>query len=297
MLLPEPSLTASDRLLLEEVVLSLRHPPCAPRVVPVLKRHLLNPNAPMFEIVDLIKLDPGVAARVLQAANSALFNRGERCHSVATAVGRIGFDHIFDIVATAVAEQVLVRPLTSYSVEADDFWRRSIACGLAAEHIAMQLDEDANVAYALGLFHGVGMVAIDQWAQRNAPSLGFLSRGFPRDFTDSERALIGLTNAEVGSAVLRSWEFPAEMSEPLRWQFAPLDSSAHRRLNCLLYAARWIAARLCGSPERPPCAPEDRFLAPLRLNASNLAREVPTVRERLEEVQRRLEEVQSGGAA
>lgn len=274
----------------ELIAQALRHTPSAPKVLPLLKRHLMNVNSPIHQIVDLIRLDPGIAARVLQAANSVLFSRGMRCHSVELAVNRIGFAHIYEIVANAVAEQVLVRPLTAYSVEADDFWRRSVACGLAAECLAEACGEDRNVAYTLGLLHGIGMVAIDQWAQVHAPTLGFFGRGFPRDHSDGERTLLGCTNAEVGAAVLRGWEFPPEMSEPLRWQYAPLDTLAHRRLNCLLYAAKWLSARVCAGPEQAVAAPDKRVLAPIGFMETTLARLAGSVRDRLATVQRSLED-------
>jgi HD-like signal output (HDOD) protein len=291
------SSTPSVSLTAETIAFSLRHTPSAPKVLPLLKRHLSNGNAPLQQIVDLVRLDPGIAARVLQTANSALFSAGNRCNSVEFAVNRIGFDRIFEIVANAVAEQVLVHPLTAYSIEADDFWSRSVACGIAAETLANCIGEDVNVAYTLGLLHGVGMVAINQWAERNAPTLGFFSRGFPRDASDSERSLLGCTNAEVGATILRQWEFPAEMSEPLRWQYAPLDSLAYRKLNCTLYAARWISARVCTDSVLQVASPDNRLLAPIGFTAAKLVQLVPDIRTRLDEVERSLNDFHPSEAA
>jgi HD-like signal output (HDOD) protein len=289
--------TPSVSLTAETIACSLRHTPSAPKVLPLLKHHLCNGNTPLQLIVDLVRLDPGIAARVLQTANSVVYGAGLRCNSVEYAVNRIGFNRIFEIVANAVAEQVLVQPLTAYAIEADDFWSRSVACGLAAENLARDIGEDINVAYTLGLLHGVGMVAINQWAERNAPTLGFFSRGFPRDAIDSERSLLGCTHAEVGATLLRQWEFPAEMSEPLRWQYAPLDTLAYRKLNCTLYAARWISARVCTDSALPVAAPDNRLLAPVGFTAAKLAQRVPDIRNRLDEVERSLNDFHPGEAA
>jgi HD-like signal output (HDOD) protein len=280
------------RVPVEDIVQVLRHPPCAPKIIPLLKRRLLDVNAPIPDIVDLIRLDPGVAARVLQTANSVVYSRGDRCISVEGAVNRIGFDNIFGLVADAVAEQVLVRPLATYGVEAEDFWLRSVACALAAEQLGRICDEDEHVAYALGLFHGVGMVAIDHWACRHAPTLAFQKRAFPRDYLDGERALLGCTHAEVGASLLRAWEFPPEMADPLRWQYAPLEALGHRRLACLLHAARWLAISACGDGEGAPPPPPDAWIAPIRLKSPALLRELAVLRARLEEVRRRLDEAQ-----
>lgn len=281
----------------ETIAQALRYPPSAPKVLPLLKRHLLDTNIPIQQIVDLIRLDPGISARVLQAANSVVFSRGERCHSVPFAVVRIGFDNIFEIVANAVAEQVLVRPLAAYSFEADEFWRRSVTCGLAAEALAEICGEDTNVAYTLGLLHGVGMVAVDHWVEIHQPHLGFFGRGFPRDYMDGEKVLLGCTSSEVGGAVLKGWEFPAEMSEPLRWQHTPLDGGAHRRLNCLLYGAKWLSARLCTPVGQTVAAPDRRALAPIGFMETTLARQLPAIRDRMAAVQRRLDDYSPGEAA
>jgi HD-like signal output (HDOD) protein len=286
-----------NRVTVADIAQALRYPPCAPKVIPLLRKQLSNLNVPIAEIVALIRLDPGVATRVLQAANSAIFSRGDRCHSVELAVSRIGYDYIFEIVADAVAEQILVRSLTAYGLESDEFWIRSVACGISAEHLARLCGEDVHVAYTLGLLHGVGMVAIDHWAERSASALSFCGQGFPHDYSRSERSLIGCTHAEVGAAVLQSWEFPSEMTEPLRWQFAPLESLGHRRVNCLLYTARWLSARVSARPDQKVPDPDERVLAALRLKLDKLSREIQSVREHLEAVQRRFEAPANGHAA
>jgi HD-like signal output (HDOD) protein len=272
----------------EVVAQALRFPPSAPKVIPLLKRQLVDINVDIQQIVDLVRLDPGISARVLHAANSPVFSRGARCNSVTVAVNRIGFNPIFEIVANAVAEQVLEQPLVSYGMDADEFWRRCVVCAMAAEQLAGARGEDMDLAYTVGLLHGVGMAAVDQWVQRHMPSLGFFNRGFPNDFSEGERVLLGFTSAEAGAALLRQWDFPSEMTDPVRWQHAPLTALSHRRLNCLLYAARWLTAWVCATDKGSVAAPDDRCLAPLKLTGKTLAFEVDALQDRLQTVQRSL---------
>lgn len=292
--MPENSPCANARVPMEDLVQTMRQPPCSPEVVPVLRRHLANADAPLGEIVEFIRWDPGVVARVLQTANSALFKRGERCHAIDIAVGRIGFQPVFEIVGdvAAAAASDLSGPLAAYRMPAGDFWRRSLGCGLAAERLAGLRDEDPHVAHALGLFHALGMVAVDRWARFHAPDLMLPGRGFPKEHSESERARLGCAAPEIAAAVLRAWEFPAEICEPVRWQHTPLDAGSHRRLACLLHAARWLAARVAAdeAPGRLVAPPEPRCLAPLRISLSELAQEASGVRERLAEARRRLDE-------
>lgn len=257
------SATPQSTLTPEDIVREVRHLPSAPRVLPRLKQLLADGNSAMHDIVALVRLDPGIAARVLQMANSAYFNRGSACATVDEAVNRVGYQHIYELVSYAVASQVLVRPLEVYAIEADELWRMSVACALAAEELAVRTQQDRNVAYTVGLLHCVGMVAIDEWSLRNARRLALRGPGFPREAIEAERALFGFTQAETGAALLTHWEFPATMSEPVRWQYAPRASAAHVRMASLLYAAKWVRSAIC-SPTiagRPPLPEAVQLLA------------------------------------
>lgn len=269
----------------EEIVREVKHLPSAPKVLPRLKQLLTDGNSAMHEIVALIRLDPGIAARVLQTANSAYFSKGVRCVTVDEAVHRVGYDQVYELVSYAVASQVLVRPLEVYDIEADEMWRMSVACALAAETLAERLTQDRNVAYTIGLLHGVGMVAIDEWALRTARPLALTSLGYPREATLSERAQLGFTQAEVGGALLRDWDFPANMSEPVRYQYTPRATGAYTTMASLLLAAKWLRSAVCAPKisERPPL-PEPVQLQPLGLSGAALAGLVPQVQKRLGDV-------------
>ncbi len=264
---PPPGLTLTP----EDIVREVRHLPSAPKVLPRLKQLLTDGNSAMHEIVALVRLDPGIAARVLQTANSAYFSKGVRCTTVEEAVNRVGYDHIYELVSYAVASQVLVRPLDIYGIEADELWRLSVAGALAAEALAERTQQDCNIAYTIGLLHCVGMVALDEWALRGGRTLRFRTAGFPREAVESERAALGFTQADAGAALLAHWEFPAAMSDPVRWQYTPRASAAHPRMASLLHAAKWIRSAVCAPTIalRPPL-PEAVQLLPLGLNPAAL---------------------------
>jgi HD-like signal output (HDOD) protein len=208
---------------------------------------------------------------------------------MAMAINMFGCDAIYEMVANAVAEQVLVIPLQAYSLEADEFWLSSVACAIAAECIAEECELDRNVAYTLGLLSGIGMVAIDHWIRANSTPLAFFKRTFPRDYCESEHALLGCTNSEVATQVLRSWDFPPEMCLPVRWQYAPWEAGSFRQLSALLHCAKWVSATVCAPQPGQVPAPAPRALEALKFNGSKLSRIVSVVESRLRDVQRRLE--------
>lgn len=272
----------------DEVVRTLEHIPSAPRVLPRLKQLLSDGNSAMHEVVTMVRLDPGIAARVLQIGNSAYYSQGLRCYTVDEAVHRVGYNQIYELVATAVASQVLVRPLAAYGMEADELWQRSVACALAAEALAERLEVDRDIAYTIGLLHGVGQVAIDEWIYHHHPGLSFSPGPLPFETCLSERQVLGFHHGEAGAALLRLWEFPPVMSEPVRWQFLPRGTAAHYKFAALLHVAKWLrtAARDAAAPLN---LPDNVLLRSLNLGLPDLHRLAVEVRARLANVSRLLD--------
>lgn len=281
--------TAAPKIAVDLLVRDLKHLPSAPKVLPRLKRLLTDGNSSMDEIVMLIRLDPGMAARVLQVGNSLYYSQSVRCSTVNEAVHRVGFDQVYELVSYSVASQVLVRPLTAYGIEADDLWKLSVAGALAAETLAMHTGQDRDVAYTAGLLHCLGMVAIDDWALRHRPDLRLGSTGFPEEATRAEIAALGFTQADAGAALLRYWEFPHAMCEPVQWQYSPRSSAVHTRMACLLYCAKWLRSQVCAAAEeRPPSIPES-VLQMVPLRAVELPRLVAELEQKLNQISSLLE--------
>lgn len=281
--------SAAPAITLDEIVREVEHLPSAPRVLPRLKQLLCDGNTAMTEVVEMVRLDPGIAARVLQFGNSAHFSQGLRCYTVEEAVNRVGYDQIYELVATAVAAQVLVRPLAAYNLEADALWENSIACALATESVANQLGTDRNIAYTVGLLHCVGMVALDDWASRNQPTLRFVSRGLPLESCEQERSILGFHQAEAGASLLRAWEFPPVMFEPVRWQYLPNGTAVHFKLAALLHTAKWLRTTVLHPKSNQP-RPHSSLLSKLQLTNAQLDRLVGEVGAKFKSVNIQLED-------
>lgn len=266
----------------EDIVRRLTHLPSAPRVLPKLKRLLSDENSSFHEVVELVRLDPGIAARVLQVGNSAYYNQGLRCYTVDEAVHRVGYAQIYELVANAVASEVLVRPLASYEIGADELWQSSVACAIAAEYLAGALNIDHDIAYTIGLLHRVGLVAINDWVESCVCDFRFAKPQLPLETCEQERRLLGFHNAEVGAALLRLWEFPAVMSEPVRWQYLPTATAAHGQLASLLAVAKWIRNAALTSARPSPL--EQSLLRRASVSSVQVQAGVEHVRARLGEI-------------
>jgi len=233
----------------DELVRDLGHFPSSPVVLPALMAQLSDDTVELSEVVDLIKLDAGIAARILQVANSAYYVRSGRCDFIAEAVHRIGFLRTYQLVSFASASRLLMEPLTTYGLSARELWRRSVSAAIAAEILAETCGLNPQLAYTAGLFHGIGLLAIDTWARHREPAPRVRSSGYPMEMTGPEAVAFGFDNAAVAASLLRSWRFPEEIVEAVRWQFRPDAADApNQRLACVLSVSRWLRDAVAAAP-------------------------------------------------
>jgi HD-like signal output (HDOD) protein len=266
----------------DEIAATLPYLPASPNVLPRICRLLHSETATLHELNGLLKLDPGLTARVLQAGNLLAGTHGTLCPSIDEAINYLGTKHITAMIARVAKAQVLAQHVSLYGLDAEEFWRWSVSCALAAELLAEHTGEDPDIAYAVGLLHAVGMFAIDEWAHRKAPGLLFMPRDSLNDFLSSERAVLGCTQAEVGATLLHRWSFPATMVDPIRWQNSPENSAGFPRMACLLSAAKWLRTVVCSEDDfLAPPPPEAQALRPLRLAPEQLSQFVVELRIRL----------------
>jgi putative nucleotidyltransferase with HDIG domain len=265
--------------------------PATPALLPRLLKLLKSDSASLGEVIELIKVEPSITAHMLQMGGSPYYRgKGARCENVEEAVNRVGFNEVYKFVSYAATAQLLMRPLESYGLTTVDTWRHSVSCALAAEHLADHTGVDRSIAYTAGLFHGVGMVAIDSWRHRQKMSFQFESTGLPEETTGSEKRALGFTHATVGAALLKHWEFPESIVEPVAWQYEPHESRTEPLLTCLLHVAKWLrdAAHIPEELPLPP-NPDDWILETLGIASQSLETRLYQVREAFSEASKLLE--------
>lgn len=263
-----------DFLSPEDLVRDLKHLPSSAKVLPRLLEILRDDRASVDDVVELIRIDAGMAARVLQIANSAYYttSNSARCVAMEEAVHRVGLVKIYELVAYAATTMLIMRHLRSYNLDPDSIWQMSVTGAIAAERLASRVGADNHHAYTIGLLHGVGLVAIDSWVSGHAEvAPNFAWAGFPEEATAAEKKHLGFNNATVASALLKMWGFPSQITEPIRWQYAPAFASGHRQLASILHAAKWLRDSVHTQPEQAlPRMPEKAILDLIPFPASDL---------------------------
>lgn len=227
--------------------------PVAPAVLPRLQSLLLSDSFETAEVLELVRVDPALAARLIHAAGSAACARGEPVRSLDEALFRLGAHEAYRLTATVAMSQFLNTPLQVYGVDPRQFWRQSVACALAMVDLAPAANLDDRVAYTAGLLHALGMVFIDHHLRVTSGPLTQVQQPCPLD--QQELALTGMSQAEVAAFILRSWNVAEEVVEPIEHQFNPGRAPRHRAMALLLGEARTLAGEIVGILARGAEAP------------------------------------------
>ncbi|NRB37204.1 MAG: HDOD domain-containing protein [Pseudomonadales bacterium] len=135
--------------------------PRLPAVIPQLLQCIRDETSSTKKLVTFINKDPNVAASVLRASNSILYNPGGRIiDSFERAVVIIGRDGLKSIACTS-----MMRPISKdKSCKDKDFgeqiWAHSLRTAIAAQLIAASYPVNPFNAYLAGLFHSVGDITL-----------------------------------------------------------------------------------------------------------------------------------------
>ncbi|MDD2710831.1 MAG: HDOD domain-containing protein [Verrucomicrobiae bacterium] len=183
----------------------------------------------MDEVVDVVSMDPGLAAKFLRLANSSFY--GNR--SIATieaALLRIGMAEVRKIAMAAAAMEGAAcfwslkdgqKMDGNDAVEWEMFWTHSLLVARLTEEIANAFRPASGKEYLAGLLHDIGKL--------------FLGCHFPNEFKaalqhsmsrhhgeyEAEKRLFDLTHAEVGWALCERWKLHREIGRGIRFHHEP----------------------------------------------------------------------------
>ena len=237
-------------------------------------------DAGAADLISVLRVDVGLTARVIAAANTVYFRRGSRVASVEEAVIRVGMAQIRRLLLGSIAYELTTGPMRAYGFGPGEVWARSLACAVAMEMLAEETQRSGDACRTIGLMHALGMIVIDRWVTQR----GVRGQALPRPGDDAaveqfEMGQVGVENAAVCAHLLETWKFPDACVEAVRHQRRPLEAGVFQRLACLLALARWQTAVVQAGHDmrRWPAVPGSDVLAGAGLSEESLKALLPMV--------------------
>lgn len=260
----------------------VKNMPAAPRILAQLGQLLLDPNADLSDVIDLLKHDSGLTARVIRVSNSAVYGGGSRAGSLEEALLRVGFNEVYRLVGLAAVSQISDDALKNYGVSGARFRENSLFAGFVMEVLAPMADVDPRSAYTVGLLRSTGKIAIDRLAPGPSYSRNYGALGKGRPIDEWELEIVGIDNCMAAGTVLEEWKFPLPTVHAIREHYRP-GSQANAMailLNVSLRATEQAGYALPGESTYWESAMEKA--APLGINDAELERAVMIATDRFE---------------
>jgi HD-like signal output (HDOD) protein len=191
---------------------------------------------------EVIMRDPGLTAKILKIANSALYARQNKVTRLQAAITLLGINTIKNLVILVTGSSLFAKNWNSPFYT--NFWRQSLATAFLARDLALKtnIQAYAEEAFVAGLLHNVGQVAL--FLHDPAAYEILLERSFHEDLRISrlERDSYGTDHKEVGNEVLSGWNFPEVFSHAALEHGNANVTSTHKQVVILVTIADFIAS-------------------------------------------------------
>ena len=241
------------------------------------------------EVVQVIKCDNVLTAKLLRACNSPYFGLEEPVSSVDQAVFILGHQQILHIVLTLAFGSAMVVPLPGYAVEANELWRHSLITATAAEIVAAEaydLNIETPVAFTVGLLHDIGKLVMSQALTPEIQAeVRTLIEQQSCSRSEAEKNILGTDHGEVGACLLQGWHLPEDILEAVANHHRPV-LKPRPRLSVVTHVANCLAHLAGSAPGWDGFAVrvEPAAVSALEINESRLEGMVVNVRESFERV-------------
>lgn len=198
------------------------------------------------ELATTLASDQALSAKLLRLANSAYYGFPRRVATVRDAVVLLGFRQVRQAaLATCLVDALPGGRTLRYA----EFWQHSLAVGITAELLARAEGVAQDEAFTAGVLHQVGRLALDQHVPDAFASAVELARTQSLALRDAQRIVLGYTDAALGGALVRAWQFPAPLADAIeRHELAPDALPDRRSLAACIVRAR-LFVRAQGIPD------------------------------------------------
>lgn len=234
----------------EEIIAAIKEVPLLSPSASQLLQLSASSDHDISEVVDIVKCDAALTARVLKIVNSVAYGLVHEVTTIERAVGYLGERMVAGIALGDSASALFHKELEGYDGPKSELWNHDLRTAIASREIAKQSKQplSPDLAFTAGILHAVGKAVLSDFLQQTANEvLAGIDGNEVTDYLAGERELLGIDHTEAGYELAKNWELPESLQCAIRYHHSPAD--APPEYQHLVYAVHLgcIVAMMCGS--------------------------------------------------
>jgi HD-like signal output (HDOD) protein len=211
--------------------------PTMPDVARDLVSTMQDDDIPFEKVRSAISRDPALTAKLIRLANSARFGLTRQVASLDDALTLVGLNQVRTLALAACMTGMFK---DAEGVDADAFWKESMATAGYAQWLARTLGSDVQQSWLAGFLVRIGELIIAQKAPDKIAAIEQLPHHAGGRW-ERERHLLGFTEAQVTAELARRWRFPETIVHALETAEDPVAATPFCRLGGILHVAMLLA--------------------------------------------------------
>ena len=242
----ETALTLSSIGNLVKEITSL---PPLPATVQRVREAMGSPDVSVKDVVNVVSLDPPIAAKLLSLANSPAYGFASRVTSVHAAVSLLGLRETYSVVLAASAEDFFKE---SHGFNHQAFWDTARFCAMASVFISQFCGVPRKTGiFAAGLLHDIGRLVLARIAPERFVKIDASLRW--ENLLEAEHVEFHMGHPEVGALLSEHWGLPPEITEAIRFHHDPASGQASAQtiapVSLANLFADYCSEQYCEEPE------------------------------------------------
>jgi len=227
----------SEKHPLEEIRSAIRKVPLLSANAQRLMQVTATADHELGDVIDVVKCDATLTARVLRVVNSTAYDLLNPINSIDRAVSYLGERMVTCIAIGESAGKMLNAPMGGYQAAAGDLWKHDLYTAFAAREIARHSSSElpVDLAFTAGLLHDIGKAIISDFLKGSAEEVvGDIARGELGNYLSGEKKLLGMDHAQIGFELAQSWDLPTALQSVIAYHHHPQNAPVEDR--ALVYA-------------------------------------------------------------
>ena len=215
-----------------------------PQVITRVLRISEDPNTPIQEVVQAIKLDEAITVRVLHLCNSPYYGLLKKVETVEHAVVYIGMNSLVNVLLTLVCGEYFRVGQGNYNLARGDLWKHSVATAIGSQLIGEKINyESPERLFTGGLLHDIGKLVLDDMLTEYIAQIRQLIEDGYAQF-EAEIEVLGKTHCDVGAKLATKWELPPSVVEIIQHHHDPFEADEFVTECCIVHVVNCLVTSL-----------------------------------------------------